>query len=152
MFCPKCGNNCGDNRFCGHCGAQVQTVTEQKPQQTAWSVGMACPHCGGTKLEGKNCAFCGAQLMADLELRDGNSGNKPLHHGNVDLSDYFERYSPNRANAIKALRRDTGLGIVEAKSMIDRYFDERLDQSHDKDVSVARRNFWDAVKSAQSKK
>ena len=66
MFCPKCGNNCGDNRFCGRCGAQVQAVTVQEPQQTAWSVGMACPHCGGTKLEGKNCTFCGAQLMADM--------------------------------------------------------------------------------------
>ena len=24
MFCPKCGNDCGDNRFCVRCGAQVQ--------------------------------------------------------------------------------------------------------------------------------
>ena len=66
MFCPKCGNNCGDNRFCGRCGAQVQMATEQQPQQIAWVAGMACPHCGGTKLEGNNCAFCGAQLIADM--------------------------------------------------------------------------------------
>jgi DNA-directed RNA polymerase subunit RPC12/RpoP len=69
MFCPKCGNNCGDNRFCGRCGAQVQMATEQKPQQIAWVAGMACPHCGGTKLEGNNCAFCGAQLIADVPQR-----------------------------------------------------------------------------------
>lgn len=24
MFCPNCGNNCGNNRFCGRCGAQVR--------------------------------------------------------------------------------------------------------------------------------
>lgn len=24
MFCPKCGNDCRDNRFCVRCGAQVQ--------------------------------------------------------------------------------------------------------------------------------
>ena len=132
MFCPKCGNNCGDNRFCGRCGAQVQTVSVQKPQQPAWSVGMACPHCGGTKLDGNNCAFCGAQLMVASELQDSNRVNNAPHHGNADLNDYFERYAPNRVKAIKALRRDTGMGLVEAKSVIDRYFNERLYQSHDK--------------------
>lgn len=67
MFCPKCGNNCGDNRFCGRCGAQVQEAV-QVSTQPAWSVGMACPHCGGTKLEGNHCAFCGAQLMTSVSV------------------------------------------------------------------------------------
>lgn len=66
MFCPKCGNNCGDNRFCGHCGTQISLEKTQEHQKPVWSVGMACPHCGGAKLEGKNCAFCGAQLIADM--------------------------------------------------------------------------------------
>lgn len=63
MFCPKCGKDGKDFKFCSYCGTEMP-ILEETPE--VWSVGMACPHCGGTKLEGKNCAFCGAQLMLDV--------------------------------------------------------------------------------------
>ena len=59
MFCSKCGKDCGEFRFCPHCGTQVSQA-EEAP--ASWSVGMACPHCGGVELEGDKCAFCGAVL------------------------------------------------------------------------------------------
>ena len=59
MFCPNCGKDSGDFKFCPHCGTKIPAAEPS----AAWSVGMPCPHCGGTKLDGKNCAFCGAQLM-----------------------------------------------------------------------------------------
>ena len=65
MFCPNCGKDCGDGKFCSECGTQLQQSTKTDTQQTQWKVGMACPHCGGTKLEGNCCAFCGSQLMLD---------------------------------------------------------------------------------------
>ena len=67
MFCPNCGKDCGDGKFCSECGTQLQQSAKKDTQQTEWKVGMACPHCGGTKLEGIYCAFCGAQLIADLQ-------------------------------------------------------------------------------------
>lgn len=62
MFCPNCGNDCGEAKFCVKCDTKI----EQVEKNTVWSVGMPCPHCGGTQLEGNNCAFCGAQLLDPL--------------------------------------------------------------------------------------
>lgn len=62
MFCSKCGKDCGEFRFCPHCGTQVSQA-EEAP--ASWSVGMACPHCGGVELEGDKCAFCGAVLKME---------------------------------------------------------------------------------------
>lgn len=67
MFCPNCGKDCQDARFCTPCGTNLQNDESLQAHQTAWSVGMPCPHCGGTKLEGQNCAFCGAQLLDPLQ-------------------------------------------------------------------------------------
>ncbi len=65
MFCPNCGKDCGNGKFCAECGTQVQQSAKTDAQQTEWKVGMACPHCGGTKLEGIYCAFCGSQLILE---------------------------------------------------------------------------------------
>ena len=72
MFCPNCGKDCGDGKFCAECGTKLQQSARTDTQQTQWKVGMACPHCGGTKLEGNCCAFCGAQLMLD-EKKEENA-------------------------------------------------------------------------------
>ena len=58
----------------------------------------------------------------------------------LDLDAYFLRYQPNRVKAIKALRKDTGIGLIEAKNLIDDLFDRRLGESHDRDVAVAKAN------------
>lgn len=62
MFCPNCGKDCKDAKFCPECGTKLpQTVKTDAP----WQPGMACPHCSGTKLDGNSCSFCGAQLIVD---------------------------------------------------------------------------------------
>lgn len=63
MFCPNCGNDCKDAKFCIKCGTKIQFEEVTQSPNAVWSVGMPCPHCGGTKLDGNNCAFCGAQLI-----------------------------------------------------------------------------------------
>ena len=63
MFCPNCGNNCGDARFCPSCGTKLPQAAAPAAQSGEWKVGMPCPHCGATKLDGDCCAFCGAQLI-----------------------------------------------------------------------------------------
>ena len=64
MFCPNCGNNCGDARFCPSCGTQLQQAT--RTTYSDWRVGMPCPNCGGTQLDGQKCAFCGSQLVVNV--------------------------------------------------------------------------------------
>lgn len=58
------------------------------------------------------CPNCGAVLP--------ESGAK-----NPCLEEYYFRYRPSRLKAIKALRRDTGIGLVEAKGIIDQLFDKK---------------------------
>ena len=66
MYCPNCGNDCGDDRFCVKCGTEL---SREEKKTEAWTVGMPCPHCGGTQLDGRSCAFCGAQLVTDMPER-----------------------------------------------------------------------------------
>lgn len=67
MFCPNCGNNCGDARFCSSCGTKLPQAAAPATQSGEWKVGMPCPHCGATKLNEGCCAFCGAQLVLKEE-------------------------------------------------------------------------------------
>ena len=70
MFCPNCGNNCGDARFCPSCGTKLQQAADPATQSGEWKVGMPCPNCGATKLNGDCCAFCGAQLIFNIISSD----------------------------------------------------------------------------------
>ena len=65
MFCPNCGQDCGDAKFCTGCGTQLKQATENKLQKAAWTVGTPCPYCGGVGLNGNCCAFCGVQLISE---------------------------------------------------------------------------------------
>ena len=139
MFCPNCGKDCGDGKFCSECGTQLQQSAKTDAQQMEWKVGMACPHCGGTKLEGNCCAFCGAQLMLEEYSKQA-----------MDLNDYFDLYNPDRTKAIKALREHTGIGLIEAKKLIDQVFDKRLGQTNNNDLSTAWNNLKTAIKNSWS--
>ena len=96
MFCPNCGNNCGDAKFCVKCGTKIQ---QEATASTAWAPGMACPHCGGTKIEGDCCAFCGAKLTTqqskteDLRFPDPPLGKYSYwgHQGYIIVSDHYIR-------------------------------------------------------------
>lgn len=80
MFCPNCGKDCGDAKFCSECGTSLKTTV---------SVPAALPN----KTEFSN-----------------------------DMIQYYELYKGSRLNAVKALRCDTGLGIIDAKKKIDSLF------------------------------
>ena len=71
-------------------------------------------HCA----EKENAAYVrqhGSQPSLDLGPK--KNGSAP----NLDY--YYRRYNPNRTEAIMVLRRDTGMGLVEAKKCIDFIFD-----------------------------
>ena len=148
MFCPNCGQDCGDAKFCTGCGTQLQQATAQKLQKNAWTVGTPCPYCGGVGLNGNCCAFCGVQLLENTQ----NASQPPICPGECDLDAYFYRYKPNRLKAIKALRADTGMDLVEAKEKIDETFDRHLNRSDESELSVAKRNLMDAIKGVRSKR
>lgn len=87
---------------------------------------MICPYCDSLLKEtpeSGTCPNCGGSLRVDE--------NNPM-----TLEDYYYRYKPNRVRAIKALRRDTGMGLVEAKKAIDGVFDELSRESH-RDLRVS---------------
>ena len=66
MFCPNCGNNCGNANFCASCGTKLPQAAALAVQSGEWKVGMPCPNCGGTQLDGQKCAFCGSQLVVNV--------------------------------------------------------------------------------------
>lgn len=120
MFCPNCGNDCGSAKFCVRCGTEIgQEVKETE----TWSAGMPCPHCGGTVLDGPKCAFCGVNLLAPKLTETIGAAGKKIPLSEIDLNEYCERYWPDKAQAIKALNAESGIGIVAAKVKLDPVFD-----------------------------
>lgn len=96
---------------------------------------MKCQYCDSQikKIpENGICPNCGAALPV-------GSGTK------LSLEDYYYRFQPNRLKAIKALRKDTGMGLVEAKEVIDQIFDKFSGESQ-KSVSSAWENLKDLFK------
>ena len=118
MFCPNCGKDCGGANFCVVCGARIQQELTVKQEKTIWSEGKSCPHCGGVGIEDGCCVYCGMRLLKKIQGQTVNGQNKR------SLEDYYNQYRPSRIKAIKALRRDTGMGLVEAKNAIDEVFDK----------------------------
>ena len=140
MFCPNCGNDCVNAKFCIKCGTKVDQEVKEAPE---WSGGSPCPHCGGTKLDGKNCAFCGAQLLASIGENPPRSRTKPVSISQVNLRSYYTEYYPNRPAAIKALRRDTQISLKEAKATIDRVFESCGDTTPVKEsIKFAMQSLW----------
>ncbi len=80
MFCPNCGNNCGDANFCSNCGCNLK----------------------GT--------------AATVQPFDNVS------NGKAEMSRRYGKYMPNKLAAIKALREDTGMGLKDAKDVIEDLF------------------------------
>lgn len=82
MFCPNCGNNCGDANFCSNCGHDLKGPVVAVPT---------------------------------------------VNHATDKRTEMMRRYGqymPNRLEAIRVLRQDTGMGPVEAMHVIDDLFGE----------------------------
>lgn len=71
MFCPKCGRECKDGRFCMECGTRLPEEAVELRDAAPWRPGMACPFCGANEVDGNRCAYCGGVLVLDkLELTE----------------------------------------------------------------------------------
>lgn len=88
MFCPNCGNNCGDANFCPNCGCNLKGTV----------------------------------------ITVSTADNVPDER--TEMIQRYEKYMPNKLAAIKALREDTGMGLKEAKEIIDELFGENQKSSY----------------------
>ena len=110
MYCPNCGNDCGDARFCVKCGTEL---SREEKKTEAWTVGMPCPHCGGTQLDGRSCAFCGAQLMFD-SLHETVI---PVHDQGLDSYDIpYGKFYPNPLSKYCLSIEKNGI-VIESPSL-----------------------------------
>ena len=118
MFCSICGKDCGDYQYCPYCGNEIVVSKSQKEhKESVWSVGQPCPNCGGTQFEKGKCLFCDTQL-AEKHIEEQINDEKTQEDNSVtDYNAYFRRFNPDRLRAIKELRRDTGMSLVDAKRM-----------------------------------
>ena len=64
MFCPNCGRECKDGRFCMGCGTRLPEEAVDLRDAAPWRPGMACPFCGANEVEGNRCAYCGGVLAS----------------------------------------------------------------------------------------
>ena len=64
MFCPNCGRECKDGRFCMGCGTRLPEEAVELRDAAPWRPGMACPFCGANEVEGNRCAYCGGVLAS----------------------------------------------------------------------------------------
>lgn len=60
MFCPHCGKQFEDGKFCPFCGAEMPGQVPTQPQMQA--VSRFCPTCGRQVTVEQTCPDCGAQI------------------------------------------------------------------------------------------
>lgn len=68
----------------------------------------------------RNNIQCDCTSEEQVPLSKDIEQNSPVKA--LDLDAYYKKYYPNKANAIVALRIDTGMGFLEAKKCIDSVF------------------------------
>lgn len=105
---------------------------------------MFCPNCGKDCGDEGICSSCGHRV-SKMQERNIAQGTIEVENKTHDLICYFVQYQPNRTAAIKALRKDTNLSLVEAKKLIDRLFDEQTAQSSG-NFSPSYQNLKSAIK------
>lgn len=82
---------------------------------------MNCPYCDSRVSpvpDNRVCPHCGGPLAAYCDAMEEKHSKKE----SPDLERYYRRYQPDRVRAIMALRIDTGMDPVSAKTMIDFIF------------------------------
>lgn len=92
---------------------------------------MFCPNCGNNCADANFCSNCGIKLCHTVEA-DRTQGNKPSTPMNIpNLDTYYQRFYPNKIDAISALRIDTGMGFREAYKCIDFVFAQHHKETED---------------------
>ena len=95
---------------------------------------MFCPNCGHNCGDANFCSNCGRSLKdVSVEvLTDSQPTDK-----RADMILRYGQYMPNRLEAIRVLRQDTGMGLLEAKQTIDELFGEESESTSPRTVDVA---------------
>ena len=119
MFCHNCGKDCGDFKFCPHCGTQVKIDEAKTAVEAVWAVGKPCPQCGGTEVSNGRCAFCGVQLfeverqeqkIIEIELPKPPIGIYRIADDYMQLGDYgfriFKKFLNNEVTDFSMAYRD----------------------------------------------
>jgi hypothetical protein len=88
---------------------------------------MFCPNCGQDCGTAKFCSECGQDLRKwpQKPKTDPQNEQKAL-----DLEQYYQKYKPDRLQAIMALRIDTGMRAHEAQKIVEAVFDAHESKAH----------------------
>lgn len=103
---------------------------------------MFCSNCG-REITGNFCSNCGAPREA--QANDVNTGNMSSSTTNingveVDLQKIIDTYGKDRIKAVKHLRNLTGIGLVQAKNIIDDAYNKAAP------ATFKKMGFWERVK------
>ena len=88
---------------------------------------MFCPNCGQDCGSAKFCSECGQDLRKWSQKPKAHQQNEQR---GLDLEQYYQKYKPDRLQAIMALRIDTGMRAYEAQKLVDAVFDEQENKVH----------------------
>jgi len=71
MFCPNCGKEIKEGKFCMNCGTKLPNITEEMPstweEEKKLEKSVFCPNCGKEIKEGNFCIHCGTKLPPVIE-------------------------------------------------------------------------------------
>lgn len=82
---------------------------------------MFCSNCGKDCGDANFCSSCGTRLKETVAaVSAANSASDER----TEMIRRYGQYMPNRLEAIRILRQDTGMGLLEAKQTIDELFGE----------------------------
>ena len=95
---------------------------------------MFCPNCGNYA-DSNFCPNCGCDLR-NIVIKP-QTACVPRRQGN-NYSSYMQYY-PDKLEAIRRLRIDTGMGIAEADRIIDQLFG-KTDNYHEDDIALSSTN------------
>ena len=89
---------------------------------------MICPYCDSlirNLPDNRTCPQCGAPLGSYIREKQLSAPvvNVQNEQKEQNLELYYQKYKPDRLQAIMALRIDTGMSAAEAKNAIDLIFD-----------------------------
>lgn len=106
---------------------------------------MFCSNCG-KEVTGNFCSYCGAKLLEDNTEAQSNNNECvtediyiDINETRINISEMVSTYGNNKIKAIKYLRDITGIGLKEAKEIIDNAYEKIY-------MIEPKKGFWESVK------
>jgi len=99
---------------------------------------MFCSNCG-KEVDGNFCSNCGNKIEdSSNDMVEAEESLTCINGVNVDLSEIMKINGKNKINAIKDLKNLTGVGLREAKSIIDDFYKDNKPQEE-------KMGFWEKL-------